>query len=82
MGNQNPSKQKEKCVKSVKKGVRLMKKIIGYEGINWGIDLEFKKEDLWFGVFYKKGKVDIDIWIIIFPFICFPIHYWSGREFK
>ena len=57
-----------------------MKVLLSHNGINWGIDLEFKLQDFWVGVFWKNRKEDIDIWICIIP--CLPIHYWSGREKK
>ncbi|MCK5611212.1 hypothetical protein KAR91_55595 [Candidatus Pacearchaeota archaeon] len=56
-----------------------MKKLISYKCSNGGIGLEYKKQDLWVGIFYKNGKKgQIDVWICILP--CFPIHYWYGRE--
>ena len=60
-----------------RKGVR-MKTLLKYDGIWWGIRLEFKLQDFWMGVFWKNNPRDIDIWICIIP--CFPIHYWSGRD--
>ena len=49
-----------------------------YDGWYWGIRLEFKLQDMWLGLFWKKGDREVDIWLCLIP--CFPIHYWSGRE--
>ena len=48
------------------------------DGIYWGINLEFKLQDMWIGLYWKNSREDIDIWLCLIP--CFPIHYWSGRE--
>jgi len=55
-----------------------MKIIFKYSGINWGVCIEFKLEDMWIGLFWKHKYREIDIWLCLIP--CFPIHYWSGRE--
>lgn len=42
---------------------------------------EFKLEDFWIGVFWKRGKLgEFDLWICIMP--CVPFHYWSWEEIK
>ena len=45
------------------------------------IRIEFKKEDLWVGVFYKKPHRywdDWHVWICLLP--CFPIHIWGQNK--
>ena len=37
------------------------------------LKLEFKKEDAWIGVHWKRSQKQLDIWICIIPFL--PIHY-------
>jgi len=36
------------------------------------IRLEFKKEDCWIGLYWKKSNSRLDIWVCLIP--CFPIH--------
>lgn len=50
------------------------------------IRIEFKKEDMWIGWFWKTSENissdTLDIWVIIPPFgiPCFPIHIFIERE--
>ncbi len=56
----------------------MSKKLLRYNGICWGISLEFKLQDMWIGVYWENNYEDIEIWLCLIP--CFNIHYWSGRE--
>lgn len=43
----------------------------------WGVGLEFKKEDMWIGVFWKVERGNVfdnytEWWVCILP--CLPIH--------
>lgn len=48
-----------------------MKRIFG-KRITFKIRLEFKIQDLWIGIFWKKKIRLYNIWICVIP--CFPIH--------
>lgn len=39
----------------------------------WKIRLEFKVEDMWIGIFWKRNRPDI--WICFIPM--FPVHVWN-----
>jgi hypothetical protein len=39
---------------------------------NFKIQLEWKLQDFWLGVFWKRTKLHTDIWICLIP--CIPIH--------
>jgi hypothetical protein len=41
----------------------------------WRLQLEWKLEDMWFGLFWKNTHERIDIWLCLIP--CFPLHYAS-----
>ncbi len=41
----------------------------------WSLQLEWKPQDLWVGVYWKNQPYRIDIWVCLLP--CFPIHYAS-----
>ena len=49
----------------------------------WFIHLEFKPQDLWIGVFWKRTRCAgphqfLDIWVCLLPMV--PIHFgWVGR---
>lgn len=51
----------------------------------WKVQLEFKPQDLWIGVFWKKGgergfdEDHINVWICIIPMI--PIHLRRYRKY-
>ena len=46
------------------------------------VRLEFKRQDLWIGMYWRKTKVNLplhqllrwDFWICVVP--CFPLHIW------
>jgi hypothetical protein len=38
------------------------------------IQFEFKVEDLWVGVFWKREKHILHIWVCVLP--CVPLHVW------
>lgn len=40
--------------------------------------LEWKLEDLWVGVFWRKVGVTTDVWICLLP--CIPLHLTFWRE--
>jgi hypothetical protein len=48
------------------------------------IDIKFKPQDLWIGLYWKKtnigGLQTIDLWICILPMI--PIHFRWGKIVK
>jgi hypothetical protein len=48
--------------------------------IDWGwiLELQWKPQDFWIGVFWKNQPYRIDIWICIIP--CLPIHYASPSD--
>ena len=36
------------------------------------VNIEFKKEDCWIGIYWRRKINSLNIWICIIP--CFPIH--------
>lgn len=42
------------------------------------VRLEFKLQDAWVGVFWKKSPTATDIWICLVP--CVPIHLTLNRR--
>ena len=36
------------------------------------LGLEFKVEDLWIGIFWKREELNLDIWVCLLPML--PIH--------
>jgi hypothetical protein len=38
----------------------------------WIWQLEFKLQDMWIGMFWRRGGSTFDLWICLLP--CFPIH--------
>lgn len=40
----------------------------------WSVRLEWKPQDLWIGVFWKKETLYVDVWVCVLP--CLPIHIW------
>lgn len=49
--------------------------------VDWRIDLEFKPQDLWIGVFWKTTGHCLDAWICLLP--CVPLHLcvlWTDPE--
>lgn len=45
---------------------------------DWRVRVEWKLEDLWVGVFWKKSLQCVDIWVCFIP--CLPIHFIKARE--
>ncbi len=41
----------------------------------WLLQLEWKPQDLWIGVFWINNKFRVDIWVCLLP--CLPLHYAS-----
>lgn len=37
------------------------------------IQLEFKLEDLWVGMYWKRSEDRTDVWVCLLP--CLPIHF-------
>lgn len=49
----------------------------------WRIGIEFKLQDLWVGVYWKRVGNSVDAWICLLP--CLPIHvswWWSGEPIE
>jgi hypothetical protein len=47
------------------------------------VRLEFKPEDLWIGVFWRRGRdwyvPKLHVWVCLIP--CFPLHFTFDREY-
>ena len=46
----------------------------------WNVGVEFKLQDLWVGMYWKRIGNSVDLWICFVP--CLPIHvswWWSGE---
>jgi len=45
----------------------------------WTIGVEFKLQDMWIGVYWKRTGSYTDVWVCLVP--CFPIHitWWWSR---
>lgn len=45
----------------------------------WKIRFEFKKEDAWIGIFWKKRNDPnyrrLDVWVCAIPYL--PLHFWK-----
>lgn len=49
-----------------------MKKIRQFFTWNWSACFEWKVQDAWLGVFWKRGELNSDVWICLLP--CLPLH--------
>ena len=59
-----------------------MDRVLAHRGFgDWSISLEFKVEDLWIGVFWRRKVLGpwtfIDVWLCLVPM--FPIHVYCHR---
>ena len=43
----------------------------------WFCRLEWKVQDLWVGVFWKRAAMSLDVWVCVVP--CVPIHFGWNR---
>ena len=39
----------------------------------WNIRVEWKPEDLWIGVYWRRAGGRLDIWLCLLP--CIPLHF-------
>lgn len=48
--------------------------------VGWHVQPEFKIQDLWVGVYWKRSGNSVDLWVCLVP--CLPIHvsWWWTRE--
>lgn len=55
--------------------------LLGFEGVTrrWFCRLEWKPQDLWVGVFWKRDYPwQLDVWVCIVPMV--PIHFgWEAQ---
>ncbi len=63
-----------------------MKYLFGISGgkrVGWHVCLEFKIQDLWVGVFWRRDGCCVDVWICVLPTLPIHISWWSlSREPK
>ncbi len=52
-----------------------MKVLLRVPTFGWLLQLEWKVQDMWVGIFWKNTPERIDIWFCLVP--CLPIHYAS-----
>ena len=52
-----------------------MKRIVRFPTFGWLLQLEWKPQDLWIGVYWKNTPERLDVWVCVVP--CLPLHYAS-----
>lgn len=54
----------------------------GYSEVGEGmtVQIEWKPQDMWVGVFWKRRVISTDVWICLVP--CFPIHIYFLNKLK
>ena len=48
-----------------------MKRLVRFPTFGWLLQLEWKPQDLWIGVYWKNTPERLDVWV------CLPLHYAS-----
>ena len=46
---------------------------------DWNLQLEFKPQDLWIGLYWRREGNCVDVWVCLLP--CLPLHFscWGER---
>jgi len=52
-----------------------VKAIVRFPTFGWLLQLEWKPQDLWIGVYWKNTPERLDVWVCLLP--CLPLHYAS-----